>query len=211
MLEVNLAKKVISWLEDYGWNVYQEVKIHSPVADIVAIQNNLVWIIEVKNSLGLKVIDQAVKWGCYSHYVSVATPDRFQNRELVKEILEWKGIGSLVIDNYGEIYEDIKPSINRKAYTKDVLKSLREEQKTFSPAGSKGGGYYTPFKDTCQKIRKAIENNPGITLNELLSKVKTHYRTPASARQNILYWGKQNILIGIKVEKEGKQYKFYLT
>ena len=64
MKETVLAEKVIAWLEDYGWDVYQEVQIFpaGEVCDIVAVQNRIVWAIETKTTFCLAVIAQAEKW-----------------------------------------------------------------------------------------------------------------------------------------------------
>ena len=206
--ETDLARVVVCWLKDYGWEVYQEVKIDACIADIVAIQNNIIWIIECKKSMGLKVIDQAIRWKSYAHYVSIATFPRIQNVYIIEDIIKWKEIGCLTVLN--EVNEWIKPSLNRKAFTDVILKNIREEQKTFVDAGSTGG-YYTPFKDTCNKIYKEVSHNPGITLNELILKIKHHYKTPESAKHCILSWAKEGIIKHIRVQKEDGKYKFYLS
>lgn len=45
--EVQLGKPIISWLQEMGWEVYQEVQIatYDSVADIVAKQGKLIWVI----------------------------------------------------------------------------------------------------------------------------------------------------------------------
>ena len=95
--EVKLAEKVIEYLQDLKWEVYQEVTIHGQIADIVAIQNGLIWIIECKKSLSLDVIAQAEHWTHYANYVSVAVPKTYRNnngRQFAYKVLKQYGIGA---------------------------------------------------------------------------------------------------------------------
>ena len=66
--EADLGEKLILWLERNGWEVYQEVQFrgYGGIADIVAVRNKpggsgdkIMWIIELKKSLSLKVMEQA--------------------------------------------------------------------------------------------------------------------------------------------------------
>ena len=45
MKETDLAKPIIFYLEEHGWDVYQEVIIHGRIADIVATFGKLTWIL----------------------------------------------------------------------------------------------------------------------------------------------------------------------
>ncbi|MEW6614016.1 MAG: MmcB family DNA repair protein [Thermodesulfobacteriota bacterium] len=101
MSEVEIAKVVIGWLQDLRWEVYQEVQIGAcgPIADIVAVQDKLLWIIEVKRSLGLSVIGQALHWKTFCHYVSVAVPYKRWTKEHDTAVYFMKrdGIGLLKV------------------------------------------------------------------------------------------------------------------
>lgn len=73
--EQALAQHVIDWLEAQHWDVYQEVPLHgggSKTADIVAVRNGLVWVIECKTTLSLAVMAQASSWNV--HLRSIAVP-----------------------------------------------------------------------------------------------------------------------------------------
>ena len=48
--ETEIAEIVIDWLEKQHWDVYQEVPVNSGFADIFAVRNGLVWVIETKTS-----------------------------------------------------------------------------------------------------------------------------------------------------------------
>jgi hypothetical protein len=70
--EAEIGEAVVAWLEAQHWDVYQEVKIYSGIADIIAVKGNLLWAIELKKSLTLKVMEQARGWR--THFRSVAVP-----------------------------------------------------------------------------------------------------------------------------------------
>ena len=209
--ESDIAKHLIKWLRGYHWEVYQEVMIphFSYIADIIAVQNNIVWIIETKTSMCLKVIAQANNWRSFANYISVATPSARDNNELLEEILKWKGIGHIKI-NYDDVYESISPKLFRKANTKRILNNLKEEHKTFAEAGNNSHSYYSPFKATCRNILKEVERNTGILLNDLIKNIEHHYHTPASAKTSILEWTKRGIVKGVIVKMIDNRYRFYL-
>jgi Holliday junction resolvase len=48
--EIDIGKALVEWLNVQHWDVYQEVKIYSHIADVVAVRNGIVWIIECKTS-----------------------------------------------------------------------------------------------------------------------------------------------------------------
>lgn len=207
--EVDVAKQVICWLKDYHWEVYQEVKFKfsGGVADIVAVQNNLVWIIEVKNNLGLKVIEQADRWKYLANYVSIAVPGGHSNT-FADNILKWKKIGSIIV-NQSECYEHIRPFLNRKALTDKVKEGLKEQHKTYAEAGNNKGRYWSPFKETCRQIVLAVMREDGILLKDLIDKIDHHYHTPSSAKSSILEWTKRGYIHGIEVRLENNRYRFY--
>jgi hypothetical protein len=65
--EAEIGEAVVAWLEAQHWDVYQEVKIYSGIADIIAVKGNLLWAIELKKSLTLKVMEQARGWRRPAH------------------------------------------------------------------------------------------------------------------------------------------------
>lgn len=203
--ETELAKGIVTWLESYQWDVYQEVQYRGKIADIVAVQNNIVWIIETKLTSTLKVIEQALQWKPFGHYVSVAVPTK-SGQWMFDKILELYGIGKLT--SGFQVTESVSPQLNRKALSKKILEVLTPEHKTFFVAGNAEGSRLTPFKRTCADIVKEVKMNPGITIKELMSTVKTHYATPATARVCITKWiGTKHI--DVRFEKVGKTLKLY--
>lgn len=213
--ETDLALKVINWLEAQHWEIYQEVKVNNSIADIVAIQGHLVWIIECKLSLSLNLIAQALEWRRDAHFVSVAIPKRKSRyptkaRRIALHILKHWGIGILRVRANKDIGRRFvsPPSINRKASTGRIKDSLNEHQKHWAPAGSVNG-CWTPFKETSGRIVRAVNKNPGIILKDLIDKVDHHYASDASAKACIKKWVVEGIIKGIRCKRDGKFLKFY--
>jgi hypothetical protein len=108
--ETEVAAAVVAWLEEAGWDVYQEVQVKrfGRIADIVAVMERRVWIIECKTSLSMAVIGQAYDWQESVHWVSVAVPIlakrkggypiRGQRPRFVNRVLRDYGIGLIKVE-----------------------------------------------------------------------------------------------------------------
>ena len=199
--EAGLAAKVVKYLQDDRWEVYQEVKFSKylgmPIADIVATRNSLIWIIECKTSLTLNVMDQANKWKVPLRSVAVPySVTRYKkNREAggyigYKIAKDYLKIGIIEVGDI-KITEPVNPPIMREFYKNgNHFKSLLvDEQKSgeYSLAGKKGGGYYTPYQKTIKYVKEYIKSNPGKEFKDIIDFLDGnnfhHYATPASMKQ----------------------------
>lgn len=212
--ESDLAKVVVEYLREQGWEVYQEVKLKgSGVADIVAVQGQIVWVIESKMSLGFAVLEQAWKWQRYAHYVSVAVPvgyGKVKGRQLANQMMRSLGIGHLEVSP-GWVRVYAPPSLNRRAAAKALRDSLNEKHKTYAQAGNADGRHWSPFKQTCDDIRVAVATSPGITMKDLLERITTHYRSLATARSSIVFWARHGKIKGVEVRREGRRLTLHPT
>jgi hypothetical protein len=185
--ESDLAAKVIEWLEAQHWDVYQEVVFrgNGGRADIVAVRNGYLWIIETKTSLTFTVLSQASYWR--SHFRSIAVPksqDHNGGRGMAYQIAkDYLKIGVLEVNSLW-VNEVIGPPLMREyhKFAKDMIGNLRPEHKTFCQAGSNGGGYFTPYRETMRDVQMYIASHPGCKLKEIVDGLKHyHYRTKSSA------------------------------
>jgi len=218
--ETELAEQVIKYLKDLKWEVYQEVQIASygSIADIVAVKNGLVWIIECKLSLSLDVIGQAECWTRHANYTSVAVPASLKDskgRDFAYKILKQYGIGCFEMPHpdsysYRSHLQRIQSKLNRTAITSLIKRSLCEEQKTWAKAGNSKGSRYTPFQDTTNQILRAVANKPGMTFKELMNEINHHYSSDTCARSSILQWIHRGVIKGVRLKLKGKNYTLYL-
>ncbi len=215
--ETILAESVIRWLESQKWDVYQEVQIdtYSPVADIVAVLGNLVWIIECKKSLSLSVMEQAYRWRRCSNFVSVAVQrrKRIGGRDFAIKVLRTFNMGMLTVDLgcplKNKISEIIRPVLNRKGLTKRIKERLLPIHKTFARAGNSDGLRWTPFQQTSISIRHEVKKHPGITMTELMDKIHHHYSTESTARSCIAQWAQKGVIKGVGVKRDGRLMRLY--
>lgn len=206
--EVELARPIVAWLLDLGWEVFQEVCGWSassapsgPRADIVARRGRVLWVIEVKRSLDLTVLGQAHIWKRRAHRVSVAVPFRRDStgRDFALLAAAGDGIGVLVArhvyDGEIKVVEHLRPELRRRVLGIELV----ESQKTWAEAGNAEGKRWSPFKQTCKLVREVVEQTPGLTIREVVDRVDHHYASVASARGSLLTWARAGRLDGVKV------------
>lgn len=230
--ETDLAKKIVDWLIDDGWEVFQEVPsgYGGATPDIVARRGKYIWVIETKTSFTLDVIQQAHNWIGRAHFVSVAIPagvtshrDQFQFRKLICETF---GIGVIVYDSRNEydvnldserfahldpVKSNLQPKFNRSCF--DYWeKTLKPEMKTFCAAGSTTSHRrYTPFTATVLTLVDYVKRHPGTTLKEALSEIKHHYRTSSTAFVCLTDYIHKGVIKELKFVKDGKKLTLYLA
>jgi hypothetical protein len=233
--EVDLGHAVVEWLKEAYplWEVYQEVRLGGQggsIADIVAVLREpfLVWVIECKLSLSLTLLDQAYKWTQEAHFISIAVPkSRTQNRwrqfhdgrnRITQRIMNLYGIGYIKVGNKDKPYIDsvkeIEPaSLHRHKdhwrWLQDQWKGiLQDEHKTYATAGSKNL-YWTPFKQTCDRLRYHVKTNPGCSIKEAMTSIDHHYSSATTAVSSMRQWLSKGIVKGIRQEWDGKRIRLY--
>lgn len=222
--EVELARPVVAWLESQGWTVYQEVQPSiglAPVADIVAVQGNLLWIVECKRSFGLAVLEQCEHWLPYANFVSAAYPHSStkRSRGLPERVADWLGVGQLSVQcndltpyNLGLqfTYRDRSPRLNRKPVLKQyVTNALTEQHRTFAEAGNADGLRWTPYRATCDQVLNYVKEHPGASAKDVVNHIRHHYSSDATARSCLVQWGRAGKVYGVRVEQEGRNIRFY--
>jgi hypothetical protein len=161
-------------------------------------------------------MEQAFSW--HSHFRSVAVPyQRKGLNELACSIAkDYLKIGILCVGNgYSfEVKEIISPALmreNRNFCKRYYFPRLQNFPKNYLEAGSKGGGYYTPYKETMHHVHTFICDNPGCSLKQIIEGVKGwHYGSTASAitciRRALENWEKD----WCEVKKEGNRTTYFV-
>jgi hypothetical protein len=202
--EANVAAAVVAYLCDIGCDVYQEVTLprSSDIADIVALKASEVWVIETKVSWSLDLLDQCIDRRWHAHRVFAAVPMRrgFYGRSRLAAELKLGSIAVLVNRRSNLV-------TGAKGYTQapmlegrfaDRLKaSLRPEHKTAAPAGTNGGGRFTPYVATCKALRELVTQQPGIPLAEAVTRITHHYASKSSAIGSLAKWIERGKVPGI--------------
>jgi hypothetical protein len=189
--ESELALPIVNWLKLEGWEVYKEVKPKrlSAVADIVAVKNNQIWIIETKLNYGSRVIEQAYDWRQYADFISIAVPRTHEKNVVFDFFVQEKGIGvfwvSHVFDGNFYVHLHKTPKIKENILREVITESLRDEQKD-SVAGAAGGGYSTDYKVTISKIKKILEEKGPLSIQNIVDSIEHHYKSRESAIQTLM-------------------------
>ena len=225
--ETELANPVVEWLQAQHWDVYQEVQTNrsGKVADIVAVQGKLVWVVECKLQFGVEVIEQAIWWKYHAHLVSVAVPKPlrgtyarpgYKRSWLLERLCRDYGVGILQVDksifrSYASysLNEDVDAALNRKAETESLISCLVPEHKTFALAGNNEGLHWTPFQRTCKALAAYVKENPGCALKDAIENLDHHYSSNASARACIKNWTEAGLVRGVRIEKDGKRLRLF--
>jgi hypothetical protein len=213
MKETDLASKVADWMKAQHWEVYQEVQpnFRSHRADIVGLCDNLTWVVECKTSMTLALLEQALGWKPYAHFVSVAVPTpklTRRGRDAAKIFLNQNGIGLIEVSSWSTYLVE-KNGFNRKIIG-SLRSSLNDRQKDYARAGS-NGSYWTPFKQTCSELKSFVSRHPGTSLKAAIDGIPHHYSSDKTARACISKYiqAGTDIIPGVSCEREGNKLCLY--
>lgn len=196
--EIEVAAKLVKWLMEQGWEVYQEVQLdYWTTVDICAVKRDekIAWLIEVKTSINKILQRQVNRHRCHYTHISAAVPypKRYTARrdEFIKE-LKNRGIGFIHIHDSGEIeiVNECNPDKDKFCLKNknEKLFNLPEEYKTYCMAGSQHG-FLTPYKLTCLNIVDYVKEHPGCSLKEVVLGVSHHYKTDQGAISTLSKYG----------------------
>lgn len=209
--ETDIGRVVVTYLEALGATVFQEVDVSGGVADIVARVRAEIWIVEVKASLSLALLIQALDRRRLAHRVFLAAPPSRNARD-VAGICDEIGVGLWLVSvgdgtNYGPPH--VREAVHgRRWNTRPVAlaATLRPEHQTYAMAGAVGGGgRWTPFRGTCEALAEVVRSEPGITLKAAIGGIQHHYRSAASARSSIAHWIQHGKVPGVEL-RDGALY-----
>lgn len=179
--EKELAKAVVSWLQEQHWDVWQEVQFHTYGAtnDIYAMYGKISWAIECKLTLNLKVIEQAYR--SRAVIKSIAIPHRNSN-SFGEKICKDYGIGVISVTSIGNV--NYSPGrLNRGFYknSEQTIEFLKKVPKEFCEAGSKNG-HWTPYKATIEQCKSFIRKNSGCSISDIMKHIDHHYNSDSTAK-----------------------------
>lgn len=213
MKETDVGRAVVALLRSRGFDVYQEVGAAAGIADIVATRGKLVDVVECKLGFGFDVLAQAERWLPYAHHSYVAVPLARGLHALGRRLAEDLGVGVIAVDDpyrqHGvravggavgaEVVVDAR--WNRKADVDCVRRWLREEQKTFTEAGSAGAPRWTAYKATCEELRRYVAAHPGCSVKAAVAGIQHHYRTVRAASSALAHWIDADRVPGVRLER----------
>jgi len=193
--ETTLAAAIINWLIVQHWDVYQEVKFygHGGIADIAAVRDGKLWIIECKTSLTFTVLEQASAWRSHYRSIAVPAPKKYNGRQTAYHVAKnFLSVGVLEYRpiTYEKVYEIHDAPIMREhnKFAKSMIEQLKDGHKTHAIAGSSNGmRRFTPYVETMERVKNFITKNPECSLKEIMDHLgeNHHYANSISARGSI--------------------------
>jgi hypothetical protein len=82
--------------------------------------------------------------------------------------------------------------------------ALLDGQRTFAKAGNADGKFWSPFRDTCERVRKVVDALPGLTMSEIVDMIDHHYVSKQSASGSLLRWVEAGKIDGVVVRGGSK-------
>lgn len=209
MKESDLYEPVKSWMEERGFAVYPEVECRTGGgrADIVVTSGSLVGVVEMKQSLTLDLIEQALRWRGFAHYIWIAIPYKKNGyKKFVTMVLKDYGIGVLLVNKYGQVLVDKQASFSRQTVP-HLKEALTEHHAAANvKGGQSGGGYVTPYKITMDKVRRYLQTaGDWASLSDILAYCDTHYATPRPSLAKAL---QMHEIVWCESKKEGGKLYF---
>lgn len=200
MTEAELAEKVTKMYEKDGYDIYSEVmyKPGSKRADIIATKDNEYIGIEVKKGMNLKLIEQAYYWKDKTHKTYIFLISKIKMNDFGIKLCRDMGIGIYIYRN-----NTVQMILDSTYCENPELPQLYEQQKD-SQAGSKGGGYVTPFSLTKQCLIEYMRKKKDDTLRNAIKEIKHHYSNDNSAMGALKKLISINVIPELKVYKKGR-------
>lgn len=162
MTESDIAKAAIEWLTPRGFECYSEVPCYGGRADIVAVRQSVIWIVETKVSLSAELCCQCrTRLGEPCNGVLAVAGGKFNHRDDSHPLVEWLGghgigfakvsPGSRSCDGAFDLVT--VPKLRRLDNSK-LRERLCEQQKS-NVAGT-SGPYWTKFKDLVSALQYGL-------------------------------------------------------
>lgn len=190
-----------------GWDVYQEVRYHQRSCDVVAQKGRLLWAVECKAGGFLAALEQARGWVHVAHFVSIAMPAPSARSGTTEEIMRHFGIGFLGF-RHGGVFRIAGPRLNRRLWEPFSAGWLNERQKTYAPAGAQSGRW-TPFRETCEDLKRFVDHHPGCSMKEAIAGIEHHYSSDIVARTALCSWIKEGKVPGVSIKRNGRYINLY--
>lgn len=214
--EAQLAKWTKHSLEDAGWTVYEEVQPHQggTIADIVATRGDRVLVVEVKRTLSLEVLGQALGWVEYADLVAVAVPHvgartwQSHARVFATRSAAQFGIGIYSVGYWHRqeiVSERVRCGLLDAEFKSKLIATLKPEHRdeNWARAGTKNGKRVTDFRLTAEALSQAVKELPGQRMRTVLPKIEHHYASDRSAAQCLADCVRRNVIPTVRISIDG--------
>jgi hypothetical protein len=215
--ESDLALIVVEHLDELDYDVYKEVSKAgggSDRADIYAVKKTTSTVIdnnnedkligatvsiETKLNFNIKVLEQAYNWKNWANlnYIAIPVIKKTKIKNFCYHLCESIGVGIIEVDIDKKIcFISVNPTPNLEIKPPKLF----EEQK-LSIAGNDKNQFVTPFKITCTRIQKYMEDKVHIKMSDLVKNINHHYSSNISAASSLSKYIELGIIENITIKK----------
>lgn len=186
--EADLGPLVVQFLQQQGYEIYQEVRmggVGTSIVDLIGKRGSLLHGVELKKNLSMAVIRQAHRNREDVHFSSVAISARrhryghvirTEDREFAINVCRDYRLGVFEVFMEDDKITETVPAQRIKGHEEHVentvIPLLHDNQRLnsgFANAGTKGGGYHTPYKEMIGIVKSYIQDNPGCEIMSILA------------------------------------------
>lgn len=217
--EKDLCAVIVAHMQFNGWTVFQEVSMGgSGGLDILCRRGPVLYAIECKRVFSDKLIEQAMHWRRYAHFVSVAVPR--QAPMFKANVCRLFGLGVIVASRWEghRKFCDTVTEYRSPTFRRRVAPGLRDHLERFHiegrcEAGTAAGSRATPFRSTCEKLLALVasKGSKGIGLYEAVDKIDHHWGKPKTAYASVRKYIETGVIRGLRLEGSGKDARLYVA
>ena len=186
------------------------------VADIVAVKDEKVWVIECKCSFGLQVLAQADYWRHYADYLSIATPSRNHGR-LDSRVVTFLNMGWIETEHGCEwrnedkyVAKEIIKAVHVPRQGEYIKNCLRKQHKDWAKAGNADGKKFSSFQYTKQMMIDYLKKNPRSDMKTIVKNINHHYHSDNAAIGSLRQWINKGIIPEVNCDMEGKKNVYWV-
>lgn len=189
--ESDLYAPLKKYLENIGYTVYGEVKS----CDVVAVKGDETIVVEMKLSLNLTAVYQALDRQKISEkvYIAVQKPKNKPHRQIqkAKKLLGRLGIGLITIKLPDEVIVQLEPSTYAKTIAKkrnEIKKEIDGRSIDINVGGSTRTKIMTAYKEASLKICCVIERTENVVTPKQLRELGFGDNVNSVLRRNFSDW-----------------------
>jgi len=219
--EIEIAEVLVKHFHDSGFIVFQEVEYSRdwkrPTADLVIEGKGMkgksgLEIIEVKRSMTMSVLAQAIRWRHIVSRISIAIPDiRIKYPDVIDPVLDRYGIGLYRVRmNSGlsrdpEVKVDRAPESRAAQWEANFRSGICDLHRDFAKAGNPDGKRVTAWTVTVQNLIDYVFENGRTPIRSALKMISHHYSSNTVARASITRQIRRGDIPDLQVDKKSGQ------
>jgi hypothetical protein len=214
--ETEVAAAVVEHFDLLG-EVFPEVQVwaYGNRADVVVVRDDAsIDVCEVKARATRSLLWQIQRWRdyCERRWVAFEPARSGAVSQHWLERFKAEGVGVLhVVRGIIQVAHEAPEAVADSWHRPRLTACLDPLHRVYGVAGSACGQYFTPFRETCHRLRLAVEKTPGLSIGDAVGRISHHYTSDKVARSSLMQWLRKGRIAGLEVRKNGRRCELYAT